>query len=66
MIEQDHRFIKRLVNPCLSFQFFYTARRTIMIYEAMNQIRKGQILGIAKGDILAQVEFVSQFFEVSA
>jgi len=37
-----------------------------MIYEAMNQIRKGQILGIAKGDILAQVEFVSQFFEVSA
>jgi transposase-like protein len=59
IVEQDHRFIKRLVNPGLGFQSFYTARRTIMGYETMNQIRKGQILGIAKGDILAQAEGMS-------
>lgn len=32
----------------------------------MNQIRKGQIQGVAKGDILAQAEFLSQIFGVAA
>lgn len=43
-VEQDHRFIKKLVNPGLGFQSFYTARRTILGYETMHRIRKGQIL----------------------
>jgi hypothetical protein len=29
MIEQDHRFVKRLVNPGLGFGAFATAQRTI-------------------------------------
>jgi len=66
LVEQDHRAIKKLVNPSLGFQSFYTARRTIMGYETMHQIRKGQILGIEKGDIQAQVEFGSQIFGVAA
>lgn len=41
-IEQDHRFIKRLVNPGMGFGSFNTARRTLQGYEAMNMIRKGQ------------------------
>jgi len=65
-VEQDHRFIKRLVNPGLGFQSFYTARRTIIGFETMNQIRKGQITGIAKGEILAQAEFVDRIFGVAA
>ncbi len=43
MVEQDHRFIKRLVNPGMGFGSFNTARRTLKGYEAMNMIRKGQI-----------------------
>jgi transposase, IS6 family len=43
LIEQDHRFIKRRVNPRLGFGSFNTARRTIQGYEAMNIVRKGQI-----------------------
>lgn len=66
VVEQDHRFIKNLVNPGLGFQSFYTARRTIIGYETMNQIRKGQIFGVAKGDIRSQVKFVSQIFGVAA
>lgn len=66
LVEQDHRFIKKLVNPGLGFQSFHTARRTIIGYETMNQIRKGQIIAVEKGDILAQVEFVSQIFGVAA
>ena len=45
---------------------FNTARRTLRGYEAMNMIRKGPTQGIEKGDILGQVEFVPQIFEVAA
>jgi transposase-like protein len=65
-IEQDHRFIKHLVKPGMGFQSFNTARRTIRGYEVMNMLRKGQVEGIAKRDIRAQVEFVSQVFGVAS
>jgi transposase-like protein len=66
LVEQDHRFIKRLVNPGMGFGSFNTARRTLRGYEAMNMIRKGQVQGIAQGDIQAQVEFVSRIFGIAA
>jgi len=66
IVEQDHRFIKRRVNPGLGFFSFNTARRTIGGYEAMNMIRKGQVEGIGKGDIRGQVRFVADLFEVVA
>ncbi len=65
-MEQDHRAIKRLVNLGMGFGSFNTTRRTLRGYEAMNMIRKGQFQGVEKGDILAQVEFVAQIFEVAA
>jgi IS6 family transposase len=43
IVEQDHRFIKRRVNPGLGFFSFKTARRTIGGYEVMKMIRKGQV-----------------------
>jgi len=64
--EQDHRFIKRMVNPGMGFGSFNTARRTLRGYEAMNMIRKGQIQGVEKGDVRAQVEFMSQIFGIAA
>jgi len=66
IIEQDHRFIKRLVTPGMGFGSFNTARRTLRGYEVMNMIRKGQVQDVAKGDIRAQAEFVSQIFGVVA
>src|SRR5690242_4656060 len=33
---------------------YLTARRTLQGYEAMNQLRKGQVHGITKGDIGSQ------------
>ena len=41
-VEQDHRFIKRLTKPGMSFGSFNTARRTLRGFEAMNMIRKGR------------------------
>lgn len=66
MVEQDHRFIKRLTNPGLGFASFNTARRTLKGYETMNMIRKGQIVDVEKRDILAQVKFIAQLFGVAA
>lgn len=66
IVEQDHRFIKKLVNPGLGFKSFYTARRTIIGYETMNVIRKGQVQGVSKGDILAHIKFIADIFGVAA
>jgi len=66
LIEQDHRFIKRRVNPGMGFWSFDTAWRTLQGYEAMNQLRKGQIKGTTKGDISSQVRFVTAAFGLAA
>jgi len=41
IVEQDHRFIKRLVKPGMGFFSFETAERTLQGYEVLNMIRKG-------------------------
>jgi len=65
VIEQDHRFLQRLI-PGLGFKSFNTARRTIKGYEAMHMLRKGQVMGVSRGDVLAQLNFMAQIFEVAA
>lgn len=62
IIEQDHRFIKRRVKPGLVFAWYRTAWATLRGYEAMNQLRKGQIANTTKGDILSQVRFIDRGF----
>ena len=64
-IEQDHRFIKRLTKPGMGLFSFETAERTLQGYEAMNMIRKGQVKGGGKGDILGQVAFIANLFRVA-
>ena len=66
LIEQDHRFIKRLTKPGMGFFSFSTAWHTLQGYEAMNMLRKGQIQGTAKGDILGQVQFLHTAFGITA
>jgi transposase, IS6 family len=66
IIEQDHRFVKRRVNPGLGFGAFATAQRTIQGYETMHMLRKGQLEGVAKGDLLAQNCVINQLFGVAA
>ncbi|GHO97420.1 IS6 family transposase [Reticulibacter mediterranei] len=66
LIEQDHRFIKRLTKPGMGFSSFETAWRTLQGYEAMNMIRKGQLRGVAKGDVRSQMALISELFGVAA
>lgn len=66
LIEQDHRFIKRRVNPGMGFRSFDTAWRTLQGYEAMHQLRKGQVQGTTRGDVRSQLRFVDQVFGLAA
>jgi transposase, IS6 family len=58
--EQDHRLVKRRVNPGLGCGAFHAAQRTIQGYEAMHMLRKGQHDRLAKGDVLAQNRVINQ------
>jgi len=66
IIEQDHRFLQRVIKPGLGFKSFNTARRTIKGYEAMHMLRKGQVIGVPKGDVLAQLNFMNKLLGVAA
>jgi len=66
IVEQDHRFIKRRVKPGLGFFSFETAKNTLQGYEVMNMVRKGQMRGVEKGDIMGQIAFIASLLGVAA
>ena len=65
-VEQDHRNVKRWIDPGLGFGSFWTARRTLAGYEAMAMIRKGQVQNIGGNDIKAQAAFIAELFQEAA
>lgn len=66
LIEQDHRFIKRLVKPGMGFFSVKTAWNTLQGYEIMNMIRKGQVEDVEKGNVIGQVSLIVHLFGVAA
>jgi len=42
ILEQDHRFIKRITGPIMGFKAFHSATATIAGIEVAHMIRKGQ------------------------
>ena len=55
LAEQDHRFLNRRVNLGLGFSSFPTAWRTLQGYEVMHMLRKGQLQGAERGDVLRRI-----------
>ena len=43
ILEQDHRFIKRITGPMMGFKALHSAAATIAGIKAAHMIRKGQI-----------------------
>jgi putative transposase len=43
IIEQDHRFVKRITAPMLGFKAFHSAEATLAGIETTHMIRKGQL-----------------------
>ena len=66
IVEQDHRFVKRRIEPGLGFGSYPTAWRTIQGYEMMHMVAKGQVEGIEKGNIQSQNQFIAGLFGLTA
>ncbi|MEM8672892.1 MAG: DDE-type integrase/transposase/recombinase, partial [Cyanobacteria bacterium P01_G01_bin.67] len=64
IIEQDHRFPKKLAKYKSYFQYFHTAWRTLREYKITNSIRKGQLENVDKDDVLGQKDFIHSLFEI--
>ena len=62
IIEQDHRFVKRVTKPILGFKSFRTASAVLAGIELMHMIRKGQ-MSTEKGMGLS---FAKQFYALAA
>jgi hypothetical protein len=54
------------VRPGLGFKRFRTAWRTLVGYETLAMMRKGQVKGVGGSDIVAQAAFVNALFGVAA
>jgi IS6 family transposase len=63
IIEQDHRSIKRIVNPMLGFQSFRSANKTLKGIEAMNMIKKGQVNDL-NYSVFNEVKYINQSFGI--
>ena len=63
IIEQDHRSIKRIVNPMLGFQSFRSANKTLKGIEAMNIIKKRQVNNL-NYSVLNEVKYINQLFSI--
>ncbi|MCZ8511629.1 IS6 family transposase [Paenibacillus filicis] len=65
IVEQDHRFIKKITNPMLGFKSFLTADKTLKGIECMHMIRKGQA-ECNHSPVLSTVELINRLFGLAA
>jgi transposase-like protein len=63
IIEQDHRSIKRIINPMLGFQSFRSANKTLKGIEIMHMIRKGQVNDL-NYSVFNEVKYINQLFGI--
>ena len=66
VIEQDHRFVKRLVKPGMGFFSLETAWRTLQGDEIMNMMGKGHVQGVDKGDSVGHIAWIAKICGVAA
>ena len=66
VVEQDHRNVKRRTWLAKGYGSVPTAWRTLRGIEAMDMIRKGRVRRAGKGDVVAQVKFISKLFGIAA
>ncbi|AHF06977.1 transposase [Desulfitobacterium metallireducens DSM 15288] len=61
IVDQDHRFIKRIVKPMLGFKSFKSACSTISGIETMHMIRKNQA---GRMTPFEEMEFIQRIMNV--
>jgi putative transposase len=54
IVEQDHRGIKRIVNPMMGFKSFYSAASTLAGVEFCRMLKKGQHVDAKNSSVFEQ------------
>ena len=62
IVEQDHRFIKKIIKPMLGLKNFNSACSTIAGIEAMRMIKKGQA---GTSNVTEEIELINGLFCVA-
>ena len=62
IVEQDHRFIKKIIKPMLGFKNFYSACLTISGIESIHMISKGQA---GTSNVTEEVALINRLFNVA-
>jgi transposase-like protein len=65
IVEQDHRFIKKITKPALGFQSCRTASKTLCGIEAMHMIKKGQVKRASIADE-TRAHFINRLFGLAS
>jgi len=55
IIEQDHRSVKQVTRPMLGFKSFEAAEATLIGIELMHMLKKGQLVGGARAQVLEPI-----------
>ena len=63
IIEQDHRSIKRILNPMLGFQSFRSANKTLKGIEALNMVKKRQVNNL-NYSVFNEIKYINQLFGI--
>jgi IS6 family transposase len=63
IVEQDHRFIKKITNSMLGFKSFQTAEQTITGIEAFHMLRKKQVEIMPA---ISDVDWINKLFGLTA
>jgi transposase-like protein len=66
VIEQDHRTVKKRTWLAKGYGSFQSAWRTLEGIETMNMIRKGRVRRVAKGNVVAEAQFIVMLFAIAA
>ena len=62
IVEQDHRFIKKIVQPMMGFHSYKSACATLSGIEVMHMIHKGQA---GKPDVISEIKLINRLFGVA-
>ncbi len=54
IVEQDHRFIKRITKPMMGFKAFHSANATLIGIELCHMLSKGQPINAASLPVYEQ------------
>ncbi len=60
IVEQDHRFIKKITKPMMGFKAFHSAEATLIGIELHHMLRKGQCTN------MANIPVFKQFYALAA